>query len=206
MMMTMKKSLLMHKTQEVEVEKDTAMNNYTTASVVDIFRSRISWLMILMLSATVTGAIINHFENPLAAQVALTAFIPMLMDTGGNCGSQSSVTIIRSLSLGELGCGDWMYVLWKELRVSLLCGVVLALVTFVRIVLLNHQPAVVALVVALSLIVTVVTSKLIGGLLPMAAWKLGMDPAVMASPLITTVVDATSLWTFFQVACWLLPI
>ena len=91
-----------------------------------------------------------------------------------------------------------MYVLWKELRVSLLCGAALALVTFVRIVLLNHQPAVVALVVALSLIVTVVTSKLIGGLLPMAAWKLGMDPAVMASPLITTVVDATSLWTFFM--------
>ena len=178
---------------------------YLQASVWSIYRSRIVWLLVLMLSATITGAIISHFEAALAAQVALTAFIPMLMDTGGNCGSQSSVTVIRGLSLGEIRFSDWFQVVWKEFQVSLLCGFTLAAVTYLRVAIFNHQDPVVALVVAISLVVTIVSSKLIGCLLPIAARKAGMDPAVMASPLITTVVDATALITYFQVACWLLP-
>lgn len=178
---------------------------YLSTGVFAIYRSRILWLLVLMLSATFTGAIINHFESALAAQVVLTAFIPMLMDTGGNCGSQSSVTIIRGLSLGEIQFSDWLRVVWKETRVAVLCGVTLAAVTFLRVTLLEGLSPAVAAVVAITLVVTVLSSKLIGCLLPIAARRVGLDPAVMASPLITTLVDATSLITFFQVACWLLP-
>ena len=177
---------------------------YLQTGVWGIFRSRILWLMLLMLSATFTGAIITRFEDALRAQVALTAFIPMLMDTGGNCGSQSSVTVIRGLSLGEIQYGDWLRVVWKELRVAVLCGLALAAVIALRILLLDRLDGTIALAVALTLAATVLLSKLIGALLPILARRLGMDPAVMASPLITTVVDTVSLLVYFRIAAALL--
>ena len=180
---------------------------YLRSTVGDIFLHRIPWLMLLMVSATFTGMIITSFEDALAAQVALTAFIPMLMDTGGNSGSQSSVTIIRALSLGELSFRDIGTVLWKELRTSLLCGLVLAAVCFVKVWLVDRllmgNPAVtlqVDLSVCLTLLITVVIAKLVGCSLPMVAKKLGFDPAVMASPFITTIVDALSLLVYFLFA------
>ena len=166
---------------------------YLLTRVLDLYRHRVVWLLLLMISASFTGAIITYFEDALAAQVALTAFIPMLMDTGGNCGSQSSVTVIRSLSLGEL-------------RFGVLCGVTLALVNLARLTLFSQVGTAVALVVSLTLIVTVVSSKLLGCLLPIAASRLGMDPAVMASPLITTIADAVSLLVYFRIAVLLLAI
>ena len=169
-----------------------------------VFLSRIPWLLLLMLSATFTGGIIAHFEDALAAQVALTAFIPMLMDTGGNCGSQSSVTVIRGLSLGEVRFSDWLRVLWKELRVSVLCAAVLAAVNFLRLLVMSSVGVAVAGTVSLTLAVTVMLADLIGAALPIAAKRLGFDPAVMASPLITTVVDAAALVVYFQLAVWLL--
>ena len=176
------------------------------ARVLDLYRHRVVWLLLLMISASFTGAIITYFEDALAAQVALTAFIPMLMDTGGNCGSQSSVTVIRSLSLGELRWGDWWRASWKELQVGVLCGVTLALVNLARLTLFSQVGTAVALVVSLTLIVTVVSSKLLGCLLPIAASRLGLDPAVMASPLITTIADAVSLLVYFRIAVLLLAI
>ena len=160
--------------------------------------------MLLMLSATFTSGIISHFEDALAAQVTLTAFIPMLMDTGGNCGSQSSVMVIRGLSLGQVGFGDWMRVLWKELQVSGLCAAALAVVNFVRLMVMTSVGFGVAATVSLTLVATVVLSDLVGSLLPILAKRLGTDPAVMASPLITTVVDAMSLLIYFQLSSWLL--
>ena len=179
---------------------------YLLTRVLDLYRHRVVWLLLLMISASFTGAIITYFEDALAAQVALTAFIPMLMDTGGNCGSQSSVTVIRSLSLGELRFGDWWKASWKELQVGVLCGVTLALVNLARLTLFSQVGTAVALVVSLTLIVTVVSSKLLGCLLPIAASRLGMDPAVMASPLITTIADAVSLLVYFRIAVLLLAI
>ena len=179
---------------------------YLLTRVLDLYRHRVVWLLLLMISASFTGAIITYFEDALAAQVALTAFIPMLMDTGGNCGSQSSVTVIRSLSLGELRLGDWWRASWKELQVGVLCGVTLALVNLARLTLFSQVGTAVALVVSLTLIVTVVSSKLLGCLLPIAASRLGMDPAVMASPLITTIADAVSLLVYFRIAVLLLAI
>ena len=177
---------------------------YLTSSVWRIFLSRAPWLLLLMLSAAFTGGIITHFEDALAAQVALTAFIPMLMDTGGNCGSQSSTTIIRGLSLGQIHFGDWYRVVWKELRVGALCALLLATVNFLRLILFSSVGTAVALTVSVTLVLTVILSKLIGSLLPLAAKRAGVDPAVMASPLITTVVDAAALLIYFQVAVWLL--
>ena len=179
---------------------------YLLTRVLDLYRHRVVWLLLLMISASFTGAIITYFEDALAAQVALTAFIPMLMDTGGNCGSQSSVTVIRSLSLGELRWGDWWRASWKELQVGVLCGVTLALVNLARLTLFSQVGTAVALVVSLTLIVTVVSSKLLGCLLPIAASRLGLDPAVMASPLITTIADAVSLLVYFRIAVLLLAI
>ncbi len=180
---------------------------YLRSTVFDLFRHRIPWLLLLMVSATFTGMIITSFEDALAAQVALTAFIPMLMDTGGNSGSQSSVTIIRALSLGELNFRDIGTVLWKELRTSALCGAVLAAACFVKVWLVDRllmrNPLVtlwVDLSVCLTLLVTVVMAKLVGCTLPMIAKKLGFDPAVMASPFITTIVDALSLLVYFLFA------
>ena len=179
---------------------------YLQTGVWELYKSRVLWLLLLMVSAAFTGAIITHYENALAAQVVLTAFIPMLMDTGGNCGSQSSVTVIRGLSLGEVGYGDWMKVGWKEMRVGLLCGGTLAAVNLLRLTLLSRLPLMVALVVSLTLIVTVVVSKLLGCFLPIAASSLHLDPAVMASPLITTIADAVSLVVYFRIAVALLGI
>ena len=179
---------------------------YLESSVVRMFGSRIPWLLLLMLSAAFTGGIIAHLEDALAAQVALTTFIPMLMDTGGNCGSQSSVTVIRGLSLGEVAFSDWLRVLWKETRVSTLCALVLAAVNFLRLLLMTGIGSAVALTVSLTLAATVVLADLVGGLLPILAKRLGFDPAVMASPLITTVVDALSLIVYFRLASWLLGI
>ena len=185
--------------------------SYLKSSAFELFKHRIPWLMLLMVSATFTGLIITAFEGALAAQVALTAFIPMLMGTGGNSGSQSSVTVIRSLSLGELEFKDMGRVIWKELRTAVLCGIVLAAACFVKIWLIDrlalNNPDItlmVTAVVCLTLAVTVVCAKLVGCLLPMAAKALKLDPAVMASPFISTIIDALSLLVYFLFAQWLL--
>ena len=186
---------------------------YLKSGAFDLFKNRIPWLMLLMLSATFTGLIITSFEDALAQVVVLTAFIPMLMGTGGNSGSQSSVTVIRSLSLGELRLKDIGVVLWKELRTAVMCGLVLALVCFGKIWLVDRLlfgnmdiTVTVDLVVCLALFVTVVIAKIVGGVLPLIAKALGADPAVMASPFITTIVDAVSLLVYFLFAKSLLPI
>ena len=165
-----------------------------------------------MVSATFTGMIITGFENALAAQAALIAFIPMLMDTGGNCGSQASVTVIRGLSLGDIEFSDLGRVLWKECRVSLLCGASLALVAFGKLMLVDRLilgndgvTLLVSATVCLTLLLTVILAKLVGASLPLFAKKLGFDPAVMASPFITTIVDALSLMIYFRIATVLLP-
>ncbi|MBQ7780062.1 MAG: magnesium transporter [Clostridia bacterium] len=185
---------------------------YIKTSPFKIFLTRVPWLMILMLSATFTGIIISSFEKALAVQVALTAFIPMIMGTGGNAGSQASVTVIRGLSLGELGYSDVFRILFKELRVSLLCGGAVAIATFLKIILIDNLllgsgiSLTVALVVALTMAFTIFIAKLIGCSLPLLAGKLGLDPAVMASPFITTIVDALSLLVYFGVASAVLNI
>ena len=189
---------------EVMAAMSPSEEPYLESPVYRLFRSRIPWLMLLMLSATFTSGIISHFEDALAAQVTLTAYIPMLMDTGGNCGSQSSVMVIRGLSLGQVGFGDWMRVLSKELQVSGLCAAALAVVNFVRLMVMTSVGFGVAATVSLTLVDTVVLSDLVGSLLPILAKRLGTDPAVMASPLITTVVDAMSLLIYFQLSSWLL--
>ena len=193
-----------------DIEKMAAMTPsdkpYLKTSVWDIYKHRIPWLMLLMVSATFTGLIITKFEHALAAQVVLTAYIPMLMDAGGNSGSQSSVTIIRGLSLSEIHFKDIFAVLWKEIRVAVLCGLSLAVVNFAKLLLLDRVGAQVALVVSLTLVVTVVAAKFIGCTLPLLAKKIGFDPAVMASPLITTIVDALALLTYFGIASSLLHI
>ena len=184
---------------------------YLRSTVFDLFRHRIPWLLLLMVSATFTGLIITGFETALSAQVALTAFIPMLMDTGGNSGSQSSVTVIRALSLDEVEFSDLARIVWKEIRTAVLCGITLAAACFVKILLIDRLAlgndkitVMVALVVCITMALTVLVAKVIGCSLPMFAKKLGFDPAVMASPFITTIVDAISLLVYFGVAHLLL--
>ncbi len=186
---------------------------YLKSTPIDLFKNRIPWLMLMMVSATFTGLIITSFESALAAQVALTAFIPMLMGTGGNSGSQASVTVIRSLSLGELRFRDLGTVLLKELCTSLMCGIALAAVCFAKIWLVDRGlfgntdiTLEVDLVVCLALAVTVVVAKLVGCVLPLAAKAVKLDPAVMASPFISTIVDALSLLVYFLFAKMVLPI
>lgn len=186
---------------------------YLKTGVFETWRSRIPWLMLLMLSATFTGIIITRFENALAACVVLTSFIPMLSGTGGNSGSQSSTAIIRALSLDEIDFSDLIAVVWKESRVAILCGVCLACANFVKMMIVDrwlmNNPAVtpvVALVVCLTLVFTVLCAKVVGCTLPMAAEKIGIDPAVMASPFITTIVDALSLLIYFFFATHLLTL
>ena len=186
---------------------------YLKSSVWELFKNRIPWLMLLMVSATFTGMIITGFEDALAAQVALTAFIPMLMGTGGNSGSQSSVTIIRALSLGELEFADLPRVIWKEIRTAVICGLVLAVVCFIKIWLIDKWllgnqdiTLMVDAVVCVALFVTVLLAKLVGAVLPLGAKALKLDPAVMASPFITSVVDALSLLVYFMAAKMLLNI
>lgn len=173
----------------------------------EIFKKRIPWLTFLMISSTFTGLIISYFENQLYSMICLSAFIPMLMGSAGNAGSQTSVTIIRGMSLNEIRFADLPRVIWKEVRVAVLCGIVLAAACFAKVMLVDcwilHTDGVnwlVALVVCLALAVTVLGSKIVGCVLPMCAEKIGFDPALMASPLITTVVDALSLLVYFNVA------
>ena len=186
---------------------------YLKSTPFDLFRNRVPWLMLLMVSATFTGLIITAFEGALKKVVALTAFIPMLMGTGGNSGAQSSVTVIRSLSLGEIQFKDIWHVIWKELRTSILCGVALGIVCFVKIMLIDGWMMgnedityTVDLVVCLTLCVTVIAAKLVGCTLPLAAKALKLDPAVMASPFISTIVDALSLLVYFMFAKMLLGV
>lgn len=186
---------------------------YLRTGVFETWKSRIPWLMLLMLSATFTGIIITSFESALAACVVLTSFIPMLSGTGGNSGSQSSVAVIRALSLGEVEFSDMVGVVWKEIRVAALCGLCLGGANFVKMMLVDrllmNNPEVtipVALVVCLTLVATVLCAKVVGCTLPMAAEKVGIDPAVMAAPFITTVVDALSLLIYFTIATRLLGI
>lgn len=180
---------------------------YLKTSVFETWKSRIPWLMLLMVSATFTGLIIDSFESALAVCVVLTGFIPMLMDTGGNSGSQASVTVIRGLSLGEIEFPDLPKVIWKEIRVAMCCGVTLAAINFVKIMVVDHMifgrsdiTIMVDLAVCTTLFFTIVCAKIIGCTLPMVADRLGFDPAVMASPFITTLVDAISLLIYFQFA------
>ena len=180
---------------------------YAREGVMELVKRRIPWLMILMLSSTFTGLIITHFESALAACAALTAFIPMLMGTGGNSGSQASVAVIRSLSLDEVEFRDLPWIIWKEIRVSVLCGVGLAICNFAKMLLVDRMlmqnpdiTVMVALVVSVTIIFVVLIAKTIGCILPIAAKQIGLDPAVMASPMITTIVDALSLLAYFAVA------
>ncbi len=185
---------------------------YLKTSVFNMWKVRIPWLILLMISSTFTGMIISSFEDALSRLVVLTAFIPMIMGTGGNSGSQSSVMVIRGLSVGEIEIKDTLKVLWKEIRVSVLCGATLALACFIKIVLIDglllHTDGVnelVALVVALTLCATVICAKVIGCVLPIVAKLLRLDPAVMASPFITTIVDAVSLFVYFAIAKNFIP-
>ena len=187
-----------------DIEKMAAIvptdKSYMKTGVFETWKKRIPWLLLLMVSATFTGSIITHFEQALATYVVLTSFIPMLMDSGGNAGSQASVSVIRSLSLDEIEFGDTFKVIWKEIRVALLCGVTLAIANFGKLMLIDHVTMKIAAVVCSTLLLTVIVAKLVGCSLPIIAKKIGFDPAVMASPFITTMVDACSLLIYFKVA------
>ena len=181
---------------------------YLKTGIFETWKQRIPWLLLLMVSATFTGKIISSFEGALAGCVALTAFIPMLMDTAGNSGGQTSVTIIRSLSLGDIELKDIFKILWKELRVAFICGITLAIVNFGKMMLLDRSAInadgqsalMVSFVVSITLVVTVIFAKLVGSILPICAKKIGFDPAVMASPFITTIVDGLALLVYFNIA------
>lgn len=173
---------------------------YINAGIFKLASKRIMWLLILMISATFTGHIVRSFEDTLKAVVVLTAFIPMLMDTGGNAGSQSSTIVIRSLVLGEVSYKDIFKVIWKEIRISLLVGIALASVNFLRIYLLERYSLAIAATVSLTLLFTVIVAKITGGVLPLIAKKFKLDPAIMASPIITTIVDAIALIIYFYLA------
>lgn len=173
---------------------------YDKTGIFETFKARIPWLLLLMVSATFTGAIIQGFEDKLATCAILTAFIPMLMDTGGNAGGQASVSIIRALSLNQIEFKDIFKVVWKEVRVAILCSIILAIANFIKMLLIDKVTIVVALSVCITLSITIVIAKFIGCTLPMVAKKVGFDPAVMASPFITTIVDACSLLVYFKIA------
>ena len=201
-------------TEDIEIMAGMTPSDktYLKSSPFELFKHRIPWLSLLLISATFTGLILTNFEEKLAAMVCLTAFIPMLMDTGGNSGSQSSVTVIRALSLNELEFKDILKVIWKEIRTAVLCGIALAALCFAKIMIVDNLllktedvTVTVGLVVSLTMFVTVLCAKVVGCTLPMLAKKLGFDPAVMASPFITTIVDALSLLVYFGIATALLP-
>lgn len=186
---------------------------YLKTSVFETFKKRIPWLMLLMVSATITSQILTTFENKLASVMVLTAFIPMLMDTGGNTGSQASVSIIRALSLGEIGNRDIFKVLWKEIRVALCCGISLSIICFAKLMLFDRVimgndgvTVIVAIVISLTILVEIILAKIVGCTLPIVAKKIGFDPAVMASPFITTIVDAISLLVYIAFASLLLGV
>ena len=179
---------------------------YNKTGVFQTYIKRIPWLLLLMISATFTGKIIQSYEKALASYVVLTSFIPMLMDTGGNAGSQASVTIIRSLSLNEIKFKDIFKVIFKEIRVAILIGITLAVANFFKLMIIDGVSITIAFIVCLTLIITVLCAKIVGSTLPMAAKKIGFDPAVMASPFITTIVDAISLIIYFTIATNLLSL
>lgn len=194
-----------------DIKKMAAINpgsnkSYLKTSIFETWKSRIPWLMILMLSSTFTGKIIESYEQALTSYVILTAFMPMLMGSAGNAGGQASVTIIRGLSLGDIEFKDIWKVIWKELRVALLCGLTLASINMVKVLLIDRVTFEVAIVINLTLLVTVIISKLIGCTLPILVKKIHLDPAVMASPIITTIIDALSLIIYFQIATHLLSL
>ncbi|MDR1353575.1 MAG: magnesium transporter [Treponema sp.] len=173
---------------------------YLKTSILKLASNRIVWLLVLMLSATITGGIISGFEDALALLPALVAFIPMLMDTGGNAGAQASALVIRGMALGDIRLKDILRVLWREIRIAALCGIALGVVNFIRIYFMNGKNAVLAFTVTLTLFATVLTAKSVGCILPMVAKKLKVDPAIMAAPLITTIVDGVSLVIYFSIA------
>ena len=182
---------------------------YLKTGVFETWRSRIIWLMLLMVSATFTSRILTHFEDALASLPILVAFVPQLMDTGGNAGGQASVSVIRALSLGDIQMKDFMRVLWKEFRVALLCGLTLAVVNFVKMMIFNDvsrsvygvsMSLIISAVVCVTIALAVVIAKVIGSMLPILAKRIGFDPAVMASPLITTIVDVVSLLVYFLIS------
>ena len=202
--------VLVEETTE-DIEKMAGMlpseKTYLRSTPWDLFKHRIPWLLLLMVSATFTGLIISSFEEALAAQLVLTAYIPMLMDTGGNSGSQASVTVIRALSLGELELPDLPKVVWKEIQTAVLCGAALASLCFLKIMVFDRMilgntdiTVMTAFVVCLTMALTVLAAKVVGCTLPLCAKRLGFDPAVMASPFITTIVDALSLLVYFSIA------
>ena len=187
-----------------DFQKMAAMNpsdeEYLKESVFSLAKHRIVWLLVLMISATATGTIIRRYEEVLQSVVILAAFIPMLMDTGGNAGSQSSTLIIRGIALGEIQLSDIGKILWKEFRVSLIVGITLAVVNFLRIYYIDKAGLTISLVVCASLLFTVVIAKVVGGILPILAKAFKLDPAIMASPLITTIVDACALIVYFALS------
>ncbi|MCM1148819.1 MAG: magnesium transporter [Butyricicoccus sp.] len=200
-----------------DIEKMAGMSPsdkpYSRSGIVELFKNRYPWLLFLMLSATFTSIIINSFEDALSAQAALIGFIPMLTGTGGNSGSQSSTAVIRSLSLGDTEPGDVLRVIWKELRVAVLCGIALAAVNFVKMLAVDRTvlgndgvTVMVAATVSITMVFVVIFAKAVGCTLPIAAEKLGVDPAVMASPLIATITDSVSLLIYFTVARLLLHV
>ena len=199
-----------------DIQKMNAMlpteKTYLKTTVFETWKSRFPWLLLLMVSATFTGSIITGFEEKLATLTILTAFIPMLMDTGGNSGGQASVTIIRAMSLGEVAFKDYFRVVWKEVRVGLVCGLSLAAVNFVKIWLVDrllfHNSEITLIIdvaICLTLVVEIVFAKFIGCSLPMLAKRVGFDPAVMSSPFITTIVDAVALLLFFGISSAVIP-
>lgn len=187
-----------------DIEKMAAMlpseKPYMKTGIFKIYKQRIPWLILLMVSATFTGTILAHFEDALAVVPALTVFIPMLMDTGGNSGGQASVTIIRGLSLNEISFRDIFKVMWKELRVGIMCAATIAVISFVKVMLIDRKGAAIGGVVAATVFCVIIAAKLVGCSLPMLAKKIGFDPAVMASPFITTIVDALALFVYFAIA------
>lgn len=188
-----------------DIEKMAALHpsesEYLKTSIWRLARNRIFWLLFLMISATLTGIVINRYQELLKTMVMLAAFIPMLMDTGGNCGSQASTLIIRGMAVGEIELANWLKVVWKELRVSIVVGLVLASVNFLRIMLFVKDSCLrMNIVVTVTLFITIVFAKLIGCLLPMVAKRLRFDPALMASPMLTTIVDVVALTIYFSIA------
>ena len=173
---------------------------YLRTSVMEGWKKRIPWLLLLMISSTFTSKIISSFEDALSVCVILTAYIPMLMDTGGNAGGQASAIIIRGLSLNEVAFKDWFRVAGKEIRIAMLCGTTLAAANFVKLIAMDHIAIPVAVVICITLVCAVMIAQIVGCSLPMLAKKLGFDPAVMASPFITTIVDALSLLVYFSIA------
>ncbi len=199
-----------------DIQKMNAMlpteKTYLKTTVFETWKSRFPWLLLLMVSATFTGSIITRFEDKLATLTILTAFIPMLMDTGGNSGGQASVTVIRAMSLGEVNFRDYFRVIWKEIRVGLYCGLTLAAVNFAKIWLIDKMAfqndeitLLIDVAICLTLVVEIVFAKFIGASLPMLAKRIGFDPAVMSSPFITTIVDAVSLLVFFGISSAVIP-